>query len=168
MSLFNYKLLVKRSNSYFFPSVSVIFLSAWLYFLNSMEREFAGLSFLLLMGLQGLMYLSTIWSVKIKAWYSCRHASGINEGTHVLVVPGPHQGSAELVLLNKSKEGIFFVFQKKKYIWDKDTKDFKGIDYPGDTPTKFMEFKEMDGLKGESELRRASGKYGYNRYFRNS
>ena len=129
-----------------------------------MEREFAGLSLLLIFGIQGLMYLSTIWSVKIRAWYSCRKTTSVHDATHVLVIPGPHQGSGELSQLSKSKEGIFFIFQKKKYIWDADIGDFKGLEFPGDKPTTFVEFSQFDGLKGESEMRRARGKYGYNRY----
>jgi cation-transporting ATPase 13A1 len=87
----------------------------------------------------------------------------IKEATHILVIPAKHQGSGELLALSKSKDQVYFVFQKKKYIWDGDLGDFRGLEFPGDKPTTFMEFKQLLGIKGETEMRKVRGKYGYNR-----
>jgi cation-transporting ATPase 13A1 len=128
-----------------------------------MEREMAGLSLLLLLGFQGLMYLTTVWSVRVRTWYSCRQVKAIKEATHILVIPYKHQGSGELLDLIKTKEGAYFNFQKKKYIWDADLGEFRGLEFPGDKPTTFMELKGYTGIKGETEMRKVRGKYGYNR-----
>ena len=162
MSLSEYKLLVKNTR-YLFSSSFVLLSSTWLYCLQWMEREMAGLSLLLLLGFQGLMYLTTVWSVRIRAWYSCRQVKTIKEAEYILVIPAKHQGSGELLALSKAKDEVFFIFQKKKYIWDADLGDFRGLEFPGDKPTTFMEFKGFLGIKGETEMRKVRGKYGYNR-----
>ena len=56
------------------------------------------------------------------------------------------------------------MFQKKKYIWSATDGDFQGLDFPGEKPTDFGELSNYTGLNGESEIRKAKSKYGYNRY----
>lgn len=57
---------------------------------------------------------------------------------------------------------IWFVFQKTKYVWDENKKQFRGLQFPVDLP--FGEYMEWKGYQEDHEVTNADIKYGRNQY----
>lgn len=61
---------------------------------------------------------------------------------------------------------IWFIFQKTKYVWDENKKQFCGLQFPVDLP--FGEYMEWKGYQEDHEVTNADSKYGRNQYVLNS
>lgn len=57
---------------------------------------------------------------------------------------------------------IWFIFQKTKYVWDENKKQFCGLQFPVDLP--FEEYMEWKGYQEDHEVTNADIKYGRNQY----
>lgn len=59
---------------------------------------------------------------------------------------------------------IWFIFQKTKYVWDENKKQFCGLQFPVDL--SFGEYMEWKGYQEDHEVTYADIKYGRNQYVR--
>lgn len=81
-------------------------------------------------------------------------------------MPTENNGSSELVKLQRNKisdkEDIefFFTFQKIKYVWDDNKKQFRATEFPINRP--FLEYFESKGLEDDDELAVAEKRFGKN------
>jgi hypothetical protein len=57
---------------------------------------------------------------------------------------------------------IWFIFQKTKYVWDENKKQFCGLQFPVDL--SFGEYMEWKGYQEDHEVTYADIKYGRNQY----
>lgn len=82
------------------------------------------------------------------------------------VVPTRNNGSPELVLIRRSqpidtKEDIYwFMFQKIKYVWNDNKKEFRAIEFP--VHQTYREYFDSKGHETEAEINQATEKYGNN------
>lgn len=82
------------------------------------------------------------------------------------VVPTENNGSSELVKLQQTKitekEDIeyFFTFQKIKYVWDDNKKQFRATEFPINRP--YQEYFDSKGHEEENELAIAEKRFGKN------
>ncbi|KAJ4442248.1 hypothetical protein ANN_12114 [Periplaneta americana] len=82
------------------------------------------------------------------------------------VVPTANNGSSELVSVHHYQDdgnqgvNIWFIFQKTKYVWDENKKQFCGLQFPVDLP--FGEYMEWKGYQEDHEVTNADIKYGRN------
>ncbi|XP_065199727.1 endoplasmic reticulum transmembrane helix translocase [Planococcus citri] len=152
-----------------FPFVGSYILA--LYFgIHVYDYEKYGEIFLLIVAilaaLQVFACLCCFWSVHIRCFLSCRKVKNPYEGEIVKVIPTPNNGHSELVKLNHcfheaSRDGaIWFTFQKTKYIWCEDRKNFRSLEFP--VSNSFGEYLKWKGYVEEDELFDAHQRYGLN------
>jgi manganese-transporting P-type ATPase len=86
----------------------------------------------------------------------------LDKATFIKVVPYRHKGSTEIVPLERAADGseLFFVFQKRKYIWDPERKQFVKITFPVDCSMEH--YRTSRGVQSASDLAAAVKKYGRN------
>nr|CAD7432838.1 unnamed protein product [Timema monikensis] len=65
-----------------------------------------------------------------------------------------------LVTDDKNNISTWFVFQKTKYVWDDNKKQFRGLEFPVNLP--FGEYMEWKGYQEDQEVTNADMKYGRN------
>ncbi|KAI9136899.1 hypothetical protein BKA69DRAFT_1101510 [Paraphysoderma sedebokerense] len=156
--------------SSFYILWTYVYLSHYDVYLGS--QEFTSLSLILLVSANALVFLLGQWSVTIKAWMTCMKTSDPFKATHIRVIPTEHRGSGELCPLMKANvtqiEGkarknetqIYFIFQKKKYIYNSDKKYFLKITYPTSIP--FSHFKSSKGHESKDKVQSQMQEYGKN------
>nr|XP_033771928.1 manganese-transporting ATPase 13A1 [Geotrypetes seraphini] len=132
------------------------------------EHSEAALIALVAIGiLHVLTALSGHWSVHAHAWLTCSKELDSSKATLAKVVPTPNNGSAELVLLHRNKEGdgrevLSFEFQKIKYYHeDNEKKEFIPVAFPVEYPLSY--YQTAKGYQDDAEIRVAEKKYGTNR-----
>ncbi|XP_029440768.1 manganese-transporting ATPase 13A1 [Rhinatrema bivittatum] len=113
-----------------------------------------------------LTALSGHWSVHAHAWLTCCKEPDSCKATLAKVVPTPNNGSAELVSLHRNKEGdgqevLSFEFQKIKYYYESDRKEFIPVAFPVEHPLSL--YQTTKGYQEDPEIRAAEKKYGTNR-----
>ena len=140
--------------------------------------EFAMFTFILLISLHGLVFLSIQWSVSARAFLCFKTCLNPKEATHILIIPQLHNGLGAICPLFKSRSCISFYFQKKKYVLDlsnesKDSKEsvkeskslknkFQQLDYPDQA--QMMNYKNSKGLSTEILIKQTRIKYGLNKF----
>lgn len=91
---------------------------------------------------------------------------GPEEASIAKVVPTANNGFSEIVKLyhtqeDGSKEYIhWFIFQKTKYVWDYDKKQFKCIEFPINYTLEY--YSESKGHQEDSDVQLAESRYGKN------
>ncbi|XP_059481282.1 endoplasmic reticulum transmembrane helix translocase [Neocloeon triangulifer] len=116
----------------------------------------------------GLLQLLTVlcchWSVHVKCALTCRKEKDPFRATVAKVVPTENNGSSELIALRVYEEDgqrmPWFFFQKTKYIWDENKKQFRGLEFP--INDRYGTYTEWKGFKEDSEVAAAEAKYGRN------
>jgi len=106
-----------------------------------------------------LVVLLQVWFVGflLKVRYS--NTTNIREATHVKAVPRPHCGKTELVELQKSETNeIFFIFQRRKYMYNDSSKRFEKVKSIVDCP--ISEFASSLGITDQADLDRLKSKFG--------
>lgn len=110
--------------------------------------------------------LCCFWSVHFRTFTSCRTVKSPESAVLAKVVPTENNGSSELVKIQKTrvseKEDVdyFFTFQKIKYVWDSNKKQFRSADFPTNRP--YIEYFESKGHEDDASLVVAEKKYGKN------
>ncbi|XP_014248096.1 manganese-transporting ATPase 13A1 [Cimex lectularius] len=115
--------------------------------------------------LQVLCCLCCYWSVHVQTFLNCKKTNKPEDAELVKVVPTENNGSSELVAL-QHPEAIgdtseWFIFQKTKYIWSADKKEFHGLEFP--INLQYGDYMQWKGYQDEIELLKAETKYGKNR-----
>ena len=116
----------------------------------------------------GITFLSTHWSVRLRTWFTCVSSSDPQTATHVRVVPKANHGSPELVEIKHTVSSIsgekesWFYFQQTKYIYDQDLEKFVNLSFPADKTMGY--YLESKGYLTEEEIETARYKYGENSF----
>lgn len=78
------------------------------------------------------------------------------------VVPTPNNGCSELVKIHHN-EGAepWFIFQKTKYVWDSDKKQFSSVQFPVDHTVGY--YNNWKGYADDAEIKEAEEIYGKNK-----
>ncbi|CAG8522745.1 9987_t:CDS:10 [Ambispora gerdemannii] len=158
-------------HAYVWPFVG--FYLAWLYIylfaydelLVSEEWTFLTLGSLITTN--ALLFLSCQWSVRLKALFTCKSVlvNDIYKARVIKIIPAPHKGKGEICPLYHAENGeISFQYQKRKYIWDEDRKEFYKLAYPSDAATLLHDYQNHNGLQGDDEINATKEKYGFNRF----
>nr|CAG4640609.1 EOG090X00J5 [Eulimnadia texana] len=146
--------------------------SVWFYlwvFIYGVEEYYeAGWIALAVIALiQVLVSLFCHWSVHIRVLLTCSTENDPSSAVLAKVVPTPNNGSPELVKLYKDKDSttgkvvrLWLTFQKTKYIWDFEKKQFHGVQFPIDR--SHQEYLEWRGYQDEKEVQAAEKEYGKN------
>ncbi|KAJ3085284.1 hypothetical protein HK102_000140 [Quaeritorhiza haematococci] len=136
------------------------------------SSEFATLSFMLVAALNALAFLICQWSVSAKALLTCRKESDPHKAAVIKIIPASHQGSGAICKLERTvvvaEDGkettqMYFIFQKRKFIFDESTQLFRKLDFPvaGNT---MQTYRAAKGLTSERLLKTAKQKYGANKF----
>ncbi|XP_043484345.1 endoplasmic reticulum transmembrane helix translocase [Leptopilina heterotoma] len=146
-----------------FVSLYFIWIYCWLFVYGVEEHYDAGLIGIAVIGvLQIFICLCCQWSVHINCFLNFVKGRNPHEASFAKVVPTPNNGSSELVKLYKSKEEEpWFIFQKTKYIWDSNKKQFEGLQFP--VNHSINHYSEWKGYASEQEVAEAEAKYGKNK-----
>lgn len=111
--------------------------------------------------------LCCFWSVHVQTFLNCRKAKTPEKARLAKVVPTENNGSSELVKLQRTvvdeahPEPIFwFLFQKTKYVWDADRKQFRGVEFP--IHRTYEEYFESKGHQEDADVQLAERTYGNN------
>ncbi|KAI2811031.1 hypothetical protein BLOT_002201 [Blomia tropicalis] len=155
-------------HGYILPFVSayLALFALWIsYYADDPEfTDYYFISIGVLIFIQVLVYLSSLWSVHCQAFLSFYKESSVINATYAKVCPTPNNGSPELVRLYRTrisgKDSIWFIFQKTKYIYDFDKGQFEQIIFPGDRP--IQEYQEARGYVVDDDLIVAEKLYGKN------
>ncbi|PSC72522.1 putative manganese-transporting ATPase PDR2 [Micractinium conductrix] len=119
-----------------------------------------------LLALHALAYLSTVWSVDMKARLQYRPAARLEDATHVKVVPHSFVGSRAIVPLHgkTTEQGpiISFDFRKLHFILDGQENAFKKLKYP--TKETFAAYRASGGYGTEGKLLAALERWGPNKF----
>ncbi|KAL1123867.1 hypothetical protein AAG570_001637 [Ranatra chinensis] len=113
--------------------------------------------------LQVLACLGCYWSVHVQCFLTCSRAARPEQAELAKVVPTENNGSSELVTIHHPKDSSlgseWFMFQKTKYVWDKDKKRFHGIEFP--VNQLYGEYMQWKGYHDE-DLSKAEEIFGKN------
>ncbi|XP_058818679.1 endoplasmic reticulum transmembrane helix translocase [Topomyia yanbarensis] len=141
----------------------------WVFVYGVEEYWEAGLLTLAGIGfLQVFVCLCCFWSVHVHTFLNCRKASSAEKALVAKVVPTENNGSSELVKLHRTKldetsqsETIYwFLFQKTKYVWDPDKKQFRNVEFP--INKTYQEYFESKGHQEDSDVVLSEKTYGNN------
>ncbi|KAJ3038828.1 hypothetical protein HDV00_000316 [Rhizophlyctis rosea] len=87
-----------------------------------------------------------------------------------MVIPTAHNGAGAMcnierrVFDDEKRPQLHFVFQQKKFLYNKENGRFEKLDYPSHHQPKLGDFLAARGVSSEEELRRATDKYGPNKF----
>ncbi|KAK6542921.1 hypothetical protein TWF694_006859 [Orbilia ellipsospora] len=159
---------------YVWPFISIYPLFAAIYYPEESYDKYihsSEFTFLYLGGiicLQTLLWLSCQWNVDIKTLFTTRAASDIFSAKLIKVVPVENSGKSEIceIIHDKSgpKEELFFLFQKRRFLFYPQTNNFAPLVYPLTTKPKLETFQHTLGIKSASELVHLKHHYGPNTF----
>ncbi|XP_054281923.1 endoplasmic reticulum transmembrane helix translocase [Macrosteles quadrilineatus] len=143
-------------------------LYTWVFVYGIDEFSEAGFVGIVVVSLtQILSCLCCYWSVHVQCFLTCKKARCAKDAKLAKVVPTSNNGSSELVKLHHhtdskvpEQNAIWFIFQKTKYVWDEDKKQFRGLQFP--TDMSFREYTEWKGYQEDTDIASAEIKYGKN------
>ncbi|CAK7270621.1 putative cation-transporting ATPase 1 [Sporothrix epigloea] len=120
--------------------------------------------------LQSLVWLSTNWSVDVKALFTAIKANSVADAKLIKVVPVANAGVAEICKLEtvkmSGKDTTSFLFQKRRFLYDSETKSFAIISYDIDAEPRpqLGQFQRSKGITSAAELERIEQHYGTNTF----
>ncbi|KAM0300506.1 hypothetical protein HYE67_010292 [Fusarium culmorum] len=119
---------------------------------------------------QSLTWLSTHWSVDLEGKFTASKAKDIEDALLIKVIPIANAGTAEICKLIRDKAGgklnTSFLFQKRRFLYDTDTKTFHTLKYDIDAEPKpsIGHFQTSKGHQTQTELSRVEQHYGTNTF----
>ncbi|KAH6660911.1 hypothetical protein BKA67DRAFT_549554 [Truncatella angustata] len=119
---------------------------------------------------QALVWLSTHWSVDLKASFTAKKASTIEAAELIKVIPVANAGSPEICKLEREtvagKSNLSFLFQKRRFLYHADEKTFSPLAYAIDAEPKPLldQFQKSKGITSQAELTRLEQYYGTNTF----
>ncbi|KEZ45785.1 putative cation-transporting ATPase 1 [Scedosporium apiospermum] len=120
--------------------------------------------------LQALAWLSTNWSVNLKARFTASRVKSIQDAQLIKVIPAANAGAADICTLIREKVGdktnVSFLFQKRRFLYDESRKTFSTLDYAIDADPKpaIGDFQKSRGITSKAELTRIEQHYGTNTF----
>ncbi|KAJ3343538.1 hypothetical protein HDU91_000375, partial [Kappamyces sp. JEL0680] len=101
------------------------------------------------------------------AEWTCKPESDPHKASRILIVPTENNGSGAICDLERQivfgKEELFFMFQKKKFIWNEEKKQFVKLDYLHHQAHPFAYYKKQTGLN-KTLVTSLHAKYGANTF----
>ncbi|KAF4125501.1 manganese-transporting P-type ATPase [Geosmithia morbida] len=120
--------------------------------------------------IQSLFWLSTHWSVDLAARFTASRVKSIEEAQLIKVHPIVNAGSPEICSLTRDRSGgksnLSFLFQKRRFLYDPETKTFDTLKYDIDLEPKptIGHFQSSRGIDNQVELSRLEQHYGSNTF----
>lgn len=160
--------IILNGNIFPFLILYGLWFGLWVFVFGVEEYYEAGIVTIVVVAfLQIIISLCCYWSVHIHTFLNCRSAKTPETAVVAKVVPTPNNGSSEMVKLhttrlkNERNDVMYwFVFQKTKYTWDENKKQFKGLEFP--VHKTYREYIESKGHEDENEISLAEKTYGKN------
>ncbi|KAK9475479.1 uncharacterized protein V1510DRAFT_409320 [Dipodascopsis tothii] len=147
-----------------YPTFGYYYFNHYDEYINGSEWTFVYLGSII--SLQVLLWLMTHWSVEIETLFTTRKASDPQSASLIRVIPAANSGSASICKIVHTKmngpDEISFLFQKRRFIFERETGSFKPPVYPIDAGgLKVKHFQLADGV---SNVGVAVKKYGPNKF----
>ncbi|KAI1747161.1 hypothetical protein F4782DRAFT_522132 [Xylaria castorea] len=120
--------------------------------------------------LQSLVWLSTNWSVDLKASFTATKAKKLEDAQLIKIIPIANAGSAEICALTRQKvndnTNLSFLFQKRRFLYDPAQQSFSPLTYEIDAEPqpRLDKFQACRGITTEAELSRLEQYYGTNTF----
>ncbi|KAI0399708.1 hypothetical protein F4802DRAFT_538149 [Xylaria palmicola] len=120
--------------------------------------------------LQSLVWLSTNWSVNLKASFTATKAKNLEGAQLIKVIPITNAGSAEICTISRQKvdenTNLSFLFQKRRFLYDAVKQSFAPLTYELDAEPKprIDKFQTSRGITSAAELSRLERYYGTNTF----
>ncbi|RYO84046.1 hypothetical protein DL764_009385 [Monosporascus ibericus] len=120
--------------------------------------------------IQSLFWLSTHWSVNLKARFTATKAKKVEEAQLIKVIPIANAGTGDICELNRIKVGdktnVSFLFQKRRFLYDPVRASFAPLSYEIDEEPKpkIEQFQKSKGLTTQTEIARLEEYYGTNTF----
>ena len=117
--------------------------------------------------LQSLAWLSTQWSVDIRAVFTATKAASVRTARLIKVIPVANAGSAEICTIERDTRGsTSFLFQKRRFLFNEEKQTFTPLSYTLDAQPKplIADFQKSRGLTSIVELDRIQQHYGDNKF----
>eukprot|EP01125_Pyxidicula_operculata_P007025 TRINITY_DN2402_c0_g1_i1.p1 TRINITY_DN2402_c0_g1~~TRINITY_DN2402_c0_g1_i1.p1 ORF type:complete len:1145 (-),score=192.14 TRINITY_DN2402_c0_g1_i1:80-3514(-) len=149
------------------PFVLLHILSLWFNWTYSSEYEV--LSMLVIpvsVLLHILSFLFAFWSVDVDSLFNYKMVQSLSDATHVKVIPAGHKGTKAMCPVQVSEEGgKFFLYQKRKYLYDVSNNQFTKLQFP--VNQNFEHYKSMINNasdRPDSWYRQSLVKFGKNEF----
>jgi len=120
--------------------------------------------------IQALFWLTTKWSVDMKALFTSTRAKSVRDATLIKVHPIANAGAAEICELKRDnagdKQNLSFLFQKRRFLYD-DVKDsFAPLSYTVDEEPKplLKTLQTSKGLTSQARIDHLERYYGSNTF----
>ncbi|KAL2173165.1 uncharacterized protein P884DRAFT_102491 [Thermothelomyces heterothallicus CBS 202.75] len=119
---------------------------------------------------QTLVWLCTHWSVNLNAAFTAKKARSVDDALLIKVIPAANAGSADICKLERTKVGdktnTSFLFQKRRFLYNPETKSFGTLVYTIDTEPKpkLETFQKSKGITSAVDLERLEQHYGNNTF----
>ncbi|KAL9057461.1 MAG: hypothetical protein Q9162_002298 [Coniocarpon cinnabarinum] len=117
--------------------------------------------------LQSLAWLSTQWSVDIRAVFTAIKAASVRTAHLIKVHPVENAGSAEICKIERDARGVTsFLFQKRRFLFNDKTQTFTPLTYALDAEPKPLigDFQKSRGIDSKAELERIQHHYSDNQF----
>ncbi|CAJ2512455.1 Uu.00g054700.m01.CDS01 [Anthostomella pinea] len=120
--------------------------------------------------LQSLVWLTTHWSVNLKATFTAAKANTVEDAQLIKVIPIANAGSADIcdIIRDKvnGKTNLSFFFQKRRFLYDPAKRYFSPLTYEIDVEPKptIDKFQKSKGITSQAELTRLEQHYGTNTF----
>lgn len=112
-------------------------------------REWTFIYTLSVVSIHALIWLLPRWNLDIKVKFQYDSIDSLREATHVLVKAKPSFGLSEISPIEKLADQISFKYQKRKFLWDVETKKFSPPIYFIDDEN--LTIKNLRSIKGLSD-----------------
>ncbi|KAL8408230.1 hypothetical protein RB594_006865 [Gaeumannomyces avenae] len=119
---------------------------------------------------QSLAWLSTKWSVNIRALFTAAKSKSVEDAQLIKLIPISNAGAADICKIERDKVGgknnVSFLFQKRRFLYDPAQKCFKTLNYDIDAEPKpkLETFQLSKGITTATELTRIEQHYGTNTF----
>ncbi|KAK4040649.1 hypothetical protein C8A01DRAFT_35302 [Parachaetomium inaequale] len=119
---------------------------------------------------QALVWLCTHWSVNLNAAFTAKKARSVEDALLIKVIPAANAGSADICKLVRDNAGgktnTSFLFQKRRFLYNPETKSFGTLAYDIDAEPrpKLAKFQASRGIATAAELERLEQHYGTNTF----
>ncbi|XP_076821565.1 endoplasmic reticulum transmembrane helix translocase-like [Clavelina lepadiformis] len=155
-------------HGYFFPFLAAYAIAGfvWQEYFGMDHYEIGIILVVSLFLIQILTVLSCFWSVDFRCWITCSKAVGPDVAELAKVVPTAHNGSTELVKIQKQPTGskkrkTWIEFQKVTYVYDNEEKKcFLPIQFP--VNLTFSDYQNWKGFATEEDYEASRDIYGDN------
>eukprot|EP01127_Copromyxa_protea_P019679 TRINITY_DN6440_c0_g1_i1.p1 TRINITY_DN6440_c0_g1~~TRINITY_DN6440_c0_g1_i1.p1 ORF type:complete len:1356 (+),score=374.54 TRINITY_DN6440_c0_g1_i1:25-4092(+) len=109
-----------------------------------------------------LMVLMQVWFVSVLTYIKYKQTVNPDVATDVQVTPKAHCGKTELVPIQKADGETFFIFQRRKYIFNTDNQTFEKVKSVVNCP--LSTYAESRGIQDVQTLEAVKSKFGRNEF----